>query len=65
MRDVVAQVLFWSEVVIAIAAGISTVLVVWRILRQRDQDYQEKYQEFLEKKRRVEDALRKARGSGS
>lgn len=45
---------------IAIVYGLVAIFVaVWSIMKQRDALYREKYEEFLEQKKRVENRLRR------
>ena len=64
MRDLVAQFLLWIGRITALGAAVSVVLAVWKLWKDRDEDYRQRYQEHLERKHRVDERLGKARKNG-
>lgn len=54
MNNVLGQVLIWTTVLATGAAGVASVLVIWRLWRWRDEDYRKKYLEFLKRKSKGE-----------
>jgi|GEM_PF-2707821 hypothetical protein len=59
MTNIFSLVIF-GIATIAIVYGLVAIFVaVWSIIKQRDALYREKYEEFLEQKKRVENRLRR------
>ena len=56
MNNLLGQALLWATSLAAGAAGVTSVLAVWRLLRWRARDYEKKYREFLERDKREGEA---------
>ncbi len=59
------QAVIWGGVVLTIYGIIAILLVLWTILKRRDELYRAKYEEFLRQKHRVEDILERSRENAS
>lgn len=59
MREVAYQILFWGAIVASGGAIVSAGLMIWKIWRHQDAEYERKYQDFLRQKQRVEETLKR------
>ena len=64
MSTVLNQIVIWGSVVVTVYGAIAAFLVFRAILKDRNESYRAKYEEFLSQKRRIQNRLKSREKDG-